>query len=141
MDESESSLEASIREMVTAVRIRIRRGESQETVRIDLIARGVPLAIVEEMLADNSSRLAGSIRSAAAIFLSIAALIALPCAGAIAGAQIGWFELPNAECGLWVIPALFEAGIAGLIGFIAGLGLAFVIMWLCRRCLIAPVAI
>jgi hypothetical protein len=65
VDESESSLEASIREMVTSVRIRIRRGERQETVRIDLIGRGIQPAIVEKMLEDNSSRLAGSIRSAA----------------------------------------------------------------------------
>lgn len=129
MDWSEATLDEAIRALSADVARRIRGGESWLSVRDDLLADGLPADFVDGILMRIAEPTRRSVSSVVAITLSVVAFGVLPLAGAIAGVWGVWSPPADESCGMWVFPALFLAGCAGLLGLAAGLGAAFAIAW------------
>jgi hypothetical protein len=107
---------------------RIRGGESRSAIRAELIEAGLPSPIADQLLAAVPvplTRLVGPAAGTALVFL---AMVVLPVAGAVAGAWAAWSPV-DAECGMWVFPAMAVAAGAGVLGSAVGLALAVVLVW------------
>jgi hypothetical protein len=129
VDGAEPPLDEVIRTLTADVARRVRGGESRESVRDALLADGLPADFVDGILAGIAEPARWSVYSVVAITLSVAAFGVLPIAGAIAGVWVVWSPPASEACGMWVFPALFLAGCAGLLGLAAGVGVAFAIVW------------
>ncbi len=129
VEASEPPLDEAVRALIAEVGQRLRGGESRASVRAALVADGLPTEFVDGILAEVAEPTRWSAYSVVAITLSVAAFAVLPVAGAIAGVWAVWSPPVGEECGMWVFPALFLAGCAGLLGLAAGVGLAYAVGW------------
>lgn len=129
MEAFEPTPEEAIRALAAEAGGRIQGGECPESVRAALIADGLSAEFVDGILAGIVPPSRWSITSIVAITLTVSAFAILPVAGAIAAVWVVWSPPIGVACGMWVFPALFIVGCAGVLGLAAGVGLAFAVAW------------
>lgn len=114
--------EPAVRALAAEVARRVARGECPNAVRAELLADGLPVALVDGLLVGAQPRCR---RIGSAVALVVVTVVALPIAGAVAGAWVAWPSAPDGACGMWVFGALFLAGVGAAVGFGAGAALAY----------------
>jgi hypothetical protein len=108
--------------------------ESAALARASLLAEGLSEDEVDAFLAGVPKSRTPWLRIAA-LAIALLLLIVLPLAGAVVGACQAWEPVTDAHCGLWIFPALINAGVGGLVGLAVGWSLGvvavyFAWMWL-----------